>query len=185
MTLASSQPSAEGVVLRLAQVEDSAAIARVHVDAWRTAYVGILSDEFLASLSYARREEQWRALLAQPKENEFTLVAEAESGGVVGFAHGGPERSDMGTDWGEVYALYLLQEYRRHGIGRQLMRAAAQRLQLAGFRSLLVWVLRENPARHFYARLGGMPFREQDIDIGPHRLVEVAYVWEDIAALTV
>ncbi len=90
-----------------------------------------------------------------------------------------------GQTGGEVYALYLLQEYRRHGIGRQLMRAAAQRLQLAGFRSLLVWVLRENPARHFYARLGGMPFREQDIDIGPHRLVEVAYVWEDIAALTV
>ena len=42
---------------------DAAAIARVHVDAWRTTYRGIVPDEYLSSLSYEKSQQRWERLL--------------------------------------------------------------------------------------------------------------------------
>jgi hypothetical protein len=39
--------------------DDAEAIARVHVDSWRTTYQGILPDEVLAGLSVERRRAFW------------------------------------------------------------------------------------------------------------------------------
>jgi len=38
--------------IREASVEDASAIARVAVDTWKTAYRGIIDDNYLNSLSY-------------------------------------------------------------------------------------------------------------------------------------
>jgi hypothetical protein len=43
-----------------ATADDAGAIAQIHVDAWRAAYVGILPDDHLASLSVDEREAMWR-----------------------------------------------------------------------------------------------------------------------------
>lgn len=56
---------------------------------------------------------------------------------------------------GEVYAIYVLPEYQRQGIGRQLMSMCAEELLRGSMDTLLVWVLEANPARRFYERLGG------------------------------
>ena len=43
-------------LIRPATLEDAPAIARVHVDTWRTTYAGIVPDEHLAKLSYERSQ---------------------------------------------------------------------------------------------------------------------------------
>lgn len=48
-------------------------------------------------------------------------VAEADGRGVVGFISGGPERTGDPAYAGEVYAVYILGQYQRQGIGRQLV----------------------------------------------------------------
>lgn len=78
--------------VRMATVNDAAAIARVHVDSWRTTYAGIVPDDFLAGLSYASREQRWRELLSGVS---VAWVAEAD-GAVVGFAAGGANREPDG-----------------------------------------------------------------------------------------
>ena len=53
-----------------------------------------------------------------------------------------------------------------------------------GFKSLLIWVLKENePARRFYEALGGINVAEKDVEIGGASLTEVAYGWADIQSL--
>lgn len=44
-------------IIREATLSDACGIAKVHVDTWRTAYKGIINDEFLNELSYDKREE--------------------------------------------------------------------------------------------------------------------------------
>jgi hypothetical protein len=52
--------NANGVRKRLLEtVDDASAVATVHGTAWRESYRGIVSDEFLGSLSIQRRAEQW------------------------------------------------------------------------------------------------------------------------------
>ena len=97
---------------------------------------------------------------------------------------GGPERSGATDYHGEPYAIYLLEEYQRRAIGRQLTGVVGSRLVGSGMRSMLTWVLADNtPAHHFYEALGGQFVREQDITIGGTSLVEVAYGWKDIGVL--
>lgn len=172
----------EEVRLREAGVADAAGIARVHVDSWRTTYAGIVPDSVLADMSYEQRTRSWEQILRERPRGGFSYVAEAASAGIVGFASGGRERSGDPVYRGELYALYLLAAYQRQGLGRRLVAAVAARLQQEGLTSLLIWVLAENPARHFYESLGGQFVREQPITIGIP-MTEVAYGWKDTSTL--
>lgn len=169
--------------IRIAQPNDADGIAHVHVDTWRTSYVGIVPDEHLAQLSYEKRAERWRENFATFTPAQFVFVATDESNRVIGFALGGPERENDPIYKGELYGLYLLKEYQRRGIGRQLVVTVVNRLSQAGFRTMLIWVLAENPARDFYAALGGKPVREKMVTIGGKALREIGYGWDDITPL--
>jgi GNAT superfamily N-acetyltransferase len=155
--------------LREARQEDAAAIARVHVDSWRSTYRGIVPEGFLAEMSYEDFEDRWRGWLRNVGEPRLVYrVAELPSGRIVGFATGYA---------GELYTLYLLREHQRAGIGQRLLGSVARGLAEGGTYSLLAWVLARNPSRRFYEAVGGELLGSQEIEIGGARLEEVAYGW--------
>ncbi|BAZ06174.1 GNAT family N-acetyltransferase [Calothrix sp. NIES-3974] len=172
------------MIVREATHNDIPAIAKVHVDTWRTTYRGIVPDEHLANLSYERRGNRWHEILNHNRENGyFTYVAEDESGEIIGFASGGEERTGDPVYQGELTAIYILQNQQGKGIGRCLVQAVAKKLHLSGINSMLVWVLVDNPACQFYAALGGKPVHEKEIEIGGKPLIEVAYGWMETGNL--
>ncbi len=65
---------------RRADPSDAGAIARVHVDTWRTAYAGILPAAFLAGLSFAEREAMWSQALTADRPTTCMVVAETDGG---------------------------------------------------------------------------------------------------------
>jgi ribosomal protein S18 acetylase RimI-like enzyme len=176
------QPYNVRMIVREATLDDAPGIARVSVDTWRTAYRGIIPDSVLRSLSYEEREERFRHYLPDTRSGSFTYVAE-DNGAIFGFASGGPERGAIPQYRGELYAIYVLEEVQGRGIGRMLTRAVVERLARAGLHSMVVWVLAENPSRHFYESLGGQEVGEQPITIGETTLQEVAYAWADTTPL--
>jgi hypothetical protein len=91
-------------------ISDAIAVARVHVDSWRTAYRGIVHDSHLENLSYDQKESWWRNEIGN--ERSFVFVAEA-SKQIVGFANGGRERSKNSEYTSEIGSIYILEEYRR------------------------------------------------------------------------
>jgi len=168
--------------IRPATEADIPAIARVHVDSWRTAYHGIVADSYLSQLSYAKSAAGHRHRMAQP--GNIQLVAELPHHGIVGFLSGGPERSGDSRFSGKLYAIYLLDAFHRRGLGTALVQHWALRLHQASLPSGLVWVLAQNQsAATFYERLGGKFLREQIITIGTQQLPERAYGWEDLGTL--
>ncbi len=176
----SQSGSFQGILVRAATIADVAAIAQVHVDAWRTTYAGILPQDFLDRLAYADREPQWQQILQAPAiAGNFVYVAENRAGQLVGFVSGGRERTHHAVYTGEIYALYILASDQRRGIGRSLMQTAMQQLAQSGLTAMMVWVLAANPARHFYAAMGGVPVAEQEIAIAGTRLLEIAYGWSN------
>jgi ribosomal protein S18 acetylase RimI-like enzyme len=157
-------------------------IARVHVQSWRTSYRGIVPDSFLAALTFEKHEERHRRYMARPDAIYF--VAESPTEGIVGFLSGGRERSGEGHFSGEIYAIYILAEHRRHGIGSALVYEWSASLRRASVNRALVWVLEGNlSARSFYERLGSRFLREQAIEIGGASLKELAYGWDDLSGI--
>ncbi|MBN3941682.1 MAG: GNAT family N-acetyltransferase [Nostoc sp.] len=167
------------MAIREANLTDAPAIARVHVDAWRTTYNNLLPAKFLADLSYEERETKWVKIFSNIAQDNFTYIAEDEIGQIVGFASGGEERTGDRLYQGELYAIYILEKYQRQGLGYRLVSSIATRLIESGISSMLVWVLADNPAVHFYQRLGGQQVYQKQIEIGTVQLVEVAYGWKD------
>ena len=160
--------------VRQARIKDADSIARVHVESWKTTYAGIVPDAYLSSLNAEPRAEMWREWLNAG--NTLIFVAEDETG-VFGFANGGKSRDAIEGYDAELYAIYLLQQKQRQGVGRSLVQKLAQALRSKGFRSLIVWVLPKNPSVDFYRSLGGSPVAEKDIEIGGVQLTEIALGW--------
>lgn len=157
---------------------DAVDLARVHVQAWRETYPGILPDAYLARLSPMIHARRWRARLR--RLDEVTLTAE-DRDGLVGYASGEPSRSGAPGE-AEITTLYLLNAAQGRGLGRALLVATARVLRARGARSLVVWVLRDNdPARAFYEVLGGRLDGERTERVGGAAIPAVAYRWPDLA----
>jgi ribosomal protein S18 acetylase RimI-like enzyme len=172
--------------IRRAHLDHSYAIGRVQLDSWRSAYVGILPDAYLASFTHEQRGEDWIELLSTDPE-QVVFVAETETGEIVGFVCGLPDRNDIGKYECEISALHILPTYRRQGIGHKLIAAVARELKAHGFTSLYLWVLKENrPARSFYEKLGGQLFGEKQTPLdeeGTEFAIDVAYGWPELNTL--
>jgi GNAT superfamily N-acetyltransferase len=170
-------------MIRPATERDVDAIARVHVESWRSTYQGIVPDAYLAGLRVEDRAAMWRRVLGEYADVHAVFVAEMPDAGVVGFASSGPTRDNSLPFDRELYAIYLLAEWHGRGLGRQLIRAIVADLAALGTGSLCLWVLAANPSRGFYERLGGRALRTQQIEIGGATLDEVAYGWDDLMIL--
>ena len=167
------------MTIRPARPDDAAAIAAVHVAAWRSAYAGLLPADYLARMSPIRSAAQaHRAIMA----GHGLLVAE-QAGEVVGFCTVGRPRT-AGLAEGEVETLYVLDDHREQGHGQALLRAGAGWLGARGCGSVFLWVLAGNPSRFFYERLGGRLARHGTTQVARQAVPQLAYVWDPIARLT-
>jgi ribosomal protein S18 acetylase RimI-like enzyme len=168
--------------LRPAVLTDAAAIAAVHVRAWRETYRGIMPDSVLEALSVEDRAQRWSGTIAQLSAKRQVLsVAIDDSDTIVGFAGAGPAREAALTTSGEVYAINLVMQATRKGLGARLMIAMADGLVANGFSDAGLWVLEQNiGARWFYERLGGTPAARHEQDFDGKKLTELGYVWRDV-----
>lgn len=166
--------------IREAVCNDAGGIAQVQVDSWRSSYRGIVPAGYLAQLSYEQREKHWVGILGDAGSPIFAYVAENAVGQIVGFAAGGPERTGQSIYKGELYSIYLLEEYQKLGVGQQLFTCIKRRLYKS-FGSMLLWVLTENvQARKFYEKMGGELVQTQKFEIGGAILEETGYGWTRI-----
>jgi ribosomal protein S18 acetylase RimI-like enzyme len=180
------------IAIRRARTTDAAAIAAVHVSVWRNAYPGILPDSFLARLSVPRQAAHYDGTIRAGAGVHVATVSGLDLGAnggpsrIVGFATGGLARGGASMSHfgeGEIETLYVLDDWRDRGIGRRLMRAAAANLAGIGCRSCFLWVLRENPSRWFYERIGGKAVAESVVQVGGAAVTQTAYAWEPIEKL--
>ncbi|MFQ6017184.1 MAG: GNAT family N-acetyltransferase [Kiloniellaceae bacterium] len=168
------------VTLRPARTRDAAAIARIQVETWRSAYPGVVPDAYLVGMTEAKHAAQWESCLARRGGVETVLVAEAAGRRLVGFGSCGRARG--GPYAGEVYTLYVAGDWQGRGIGRRLLGRLFSVLHEAGANGALVWVLSANPARFFYEAMGGRCVAERKESFAGTLLEETAYGWPDLAA---
>ena len=176
--------------IRRAVPGDARAIARVHVESWRSAYAGILPDRVMVEMSIDDKAAFWRRMVLRAGSRQAVLVASlTETGGsgseIVGFAScAAASFAPPGFD-GEVQTLYVLPDWQEQGLGRALLHGCFQALRGAGFRSAFVWVLAQNPSRFFYEAMGGRKVGERTEILWGVELPEIAYGWPDLEAALV
>lgn len=169
--------------LRVAGPDDAALVAGLHCASWRTAYVGILSDDYLAGPIVAERQAVWQARFAEALPARQVIIAD-DDGVAVGFVCA--VRGVDAVHGGLIDNLHVHPDQRGGGIGEILIRAGAAWLADGPApRPMHLWVYDANTGgRRFYARLGGV---EVERDAGDHPADGGKPVWRvawpDAAAL--
>ena len=132
--------------IREARTGDEPAVADVHVRAWKSAYRGLLPDEYLDALEPEDRIPGYTFGAEEP----MTLLA-IDGDSLLGFATFGASRDEDAADAGELFALYVDPDRQRAGAGRALLHETRARLAARGHEQAIVWVLRGNDgAERFY-----------------------------------
>ena len=170
----------DALTIRPATLNDAQSIARIRVQGWRFAYQGLISQDYLDSLSVAKDTERMRGYLSQfpqnsplsrsasvqgssdGKKRSFMLAVRDDA--VLGFCHfsAAPDKDDRaeravpgGTLNGRLHSLYIDPETLGQGIGHTLMSHALSTFAAWGCERATLWVLEGNSrAISFYERQG-------------------------------
>lgn len=138
------------LVIREAVPADAVGAGLANARAWREAYAGIVSDEWIAAVSDDERIARWHVHLAAPtRGRRWVALVDDE---IVGFAASGPSRDAEPVRDLELWSVYLLEAHARQGIGSALVEASIGRAAAS------VWVVTGNVrAQAFYRALGFDP----------------------------
>ncbi len=129
--------------VRAATEDDAARLAEIHVAAWRAAYRGVMTDEYLDGLDAGRAASAWRRNILKPREGTVHLVAQRGTE-VVGFAILGPADGDSDPEIGQLHAINVHPDCWAGGAGSVLFAAAEQKLVELGYRRAFLWVEKSN-----------------------------------------
>jgi ribosomal protein S18 acetylase RimI-like enzyme len=166
--------------IRRAEPKDAEAIARVRISGWKQSYAGIMPEALLDKLDVEADSRRVSEALSDKKNKSLRFVVESE-GKIIGMGACGKAREAESPLRAEVYAIYLLEEGKRRGIGTSFMREMARVLEANGYESLQVRVLEQNAtARRFYERLGGKLAGKGVFSYEGLDLPDVTYAWDDI-----
>ena len=167
--------------IRQARVTDAKDIAIIGIKTWQTAYKGIFPENKLQEMDVQERTERWKNNIIGilKEENSEVLVVEEERGKVVGFAAGGIYPDTKPYDC-SIGAIYVLNEFQGRGVGSMLVKGMLVFFESQQFKSMIIWVLEENPYKRFYAKLGGEPRERSQYEKWEIKKEIVGYVWDDI-----
>lgn len=172
-----------GYVVRRVHERDVPTLARVRTASWRETYRGVIPEGELARLDPARATTRMRAALQARRRGQVLLTVHEAGGAPFGYAWAGPTHDRNLGYRGEIYELYLHPRRLRRGAGQRLLAATLWQLASLSMWPVLVWVLADNPARHFYAACGGQEVLASHVEVGGARLARIGFAWADFLPL--
>ena len=161
--------------IRKALPEDAYDRSACHVSSWRSAYKGIVPDEYLNDLSVEKGAEKFRQTnLNNP---DFLYYCATYDNKIIGNLVIGKSREEDKPDAGEICGIYLIEEFWGKGYGKTMMDYAIDKLKCMGYNEIILWVLEENDrARRFYEKCNFVfDGTKREIEIGKV-LIKIRYV---------
>ena len=166
-------------MIRYLTKQDIPEYQRLLSTVWQQTYPGIVNQDFLDNLS---KTEQQRIELNNMIYDELikdTLVLELDNQ-LVGFVRFGPTDDISYPNTGEIFALYLLSQYKGKGYGKSLVQNAIKELIKQGHSNMIIGCISLNPSNEFYKHLGGIKKSERPFTKTGDNLIENIYYFQDI-----
>ena len=156
-------------MIRFATLNDAKEIVELNMKEWKNTYHGIFPKEFLDNLEKMKSDS---IIKCQKKINEYIVFE--DNGKIIGFLRFGVNKKGYSENYGEIYALYVLQEMQKSGIGRSLIDYVLENSKNK-FDFFLVSTLTENSANAFYQKYGFNKIGNTDFEIDGNKYEENLY----------
>ena len=166
------------ITFREATAADALAVAKVHIQSWRESFAGIVPQTYLDKMSVEARTKAFEKGFGQDFYKMF--VAETRANGVIGFADFGKARDTHSKYEAELYAIYLLSDFQRKGIGSKLFDMGVRFIVANAMNSLSLITLEVSPYKSFYEKKGGHLVERRTTGIGDASYATVVYGWNKL-----
>jgi GNAT superfamily N-acetyltransferase len=143
------------IAIRTVLPEEAYEYTACHIACWRSAYKGIISDDFLDNMLANQKmiAKEWMQILGEPSDYKFFCAVLERK--IVGRLILCKSQDEDKPASGQINAFYLLEQCWHKGYGRQMMDYAIITLKRMGYHEIILWVLEENiRARRFYEKCG-------------------------------
>lgn len=165
------------IIIRNIKKEDIEKVVDIQIDSWRTAYKGIINEDYLNNMN---RKEKIKKREKDYQDNGFIVATVNEK--IVGFCRY-IDSNDFSSEYTdidcELCALYVKSTMKRQGIGKKLMKYVINEFKEKGKKKMIIWCLKENePSKKFYKKMGGKEYANKIGEFGGSEYQEIAYCYE-------
>lgn len=139
--------------IRKTTKNDVEELSRLKQTMWMQTYRGIYSDDVIDNFDYEKHKNKFLKLIDNPDINFYVVESDNK---LIGYmTYGLPTRPFRDYEQ-EIGLLYLLKEYQRNGIGRELFNIAFNGIKEKGYKEFFISCNKYNVnAQEFYKKMGG------------------------------
>ncbi|MBR3133960.1 MAG: GNAT family N-acetyltransferase [Clostridia bacterium] len=158
--------------------QDAKGVVEVNTYTWLTTYKGIMPEEVLKNR--VKTMEQRIPKVEKSIIEDDNLYVAVDDERVVGIITYGKSRNEKYLDSGEVYSIYVLDEYQGLGLGKKLFLTGINELIDKGYNSMIVDVVDGNKTIHFYEKFGGENVEDRIDEFGTSKITEHIMFFNDL-----
>ncbi|MBN2160156.1 MAG: GNAT family N-acetyltransferase [Spirochaetes bacterium] len=157
-------------MVREAKLKDSEVIAKIIVETWKYAYIGIIDKNYADNLDVQRFIQIITDNIQDKKE---TIFVYEENEIIKGFISG--KFIDNNNYQCETVGLYVLPKYQQLGIGRILFKQINNFFSEHNCQKMILWTLKGAKNNSFYENNGGVIAEEIFLKIGEKEYAGVGF----------
>lgn len=159
-------------MVRRALISDADPIAGIIVSAWKTAYVGIVDSDYLATVSRDKYTGIFTGIIGDSLQTVFVFERDKS---VLGFVSG---KTQEGKYDSQVIGLYVQPEDQGNGIGSILLDEIRKHFKSNNCKTTIIWTLLGAENNSFYRKHGGAGKEFKEIQIGAETYSGVGFVFD-------
>ena len=158
--------------------ENAIEYARINTLSWVQSYKGIINQDFLDKINTLEEIEKMKQNLINGINDGSKRFILKYDGKYVGLFRVRKTKYEGYESYGELGALYLLDEAKNKGLGKILFQEAVKELKKIGYNKMIIGCLEDNPSNDFYKHMGALFEKKNPIKIGEQDLFENIYILE-------
>ncbi|MBF0378016.1 MAG: GNAT family N-acetyltransferase [Desulfamplus sp.] len=150
-------------MIRKANQNDIKSIAQIIVNAWQTAYSGIVKETYLKTIAKEKYIKIFTNNITNQLEDIFVYCDANDN--VLGFVSGKVAEDQINT--AEIVGFYIEPKYQNQKIGKQLFKHIINfNKNERNVDKVFLWTLKNAKNNEFYKKLNGKIQEEKKIEIG-------------------
>lgn len=162
-------------------IDDAKKMIEVLDSTWITTYRDLIPDSIL-SYRISIREDRLKEMSENILKNNNYFVARYNDE-IIGLVEYGKSRNSDYKDYGEIYSLYVLEEYQGISAGKRLFFKAIKELIEMNYKNMLLNVLVGNKAVNFYEKFDGKIVGKRQDDYDGNIVTENIMIFKDLSNL--
>lgn len=169
--------------VRKANADDAYWISYVNAHTRYSTYKWLIPEKMLKTRinTINERTEKTREFIENGKD--YLVVENNETHEIVWMSVYWPSRNENYPNSGEIYAIYILKEYQKFWLGKELFSAWINELIKLWYNDMIINVLKWNNAIDFYKKYGGQIVWEKSDQVGAFILEEYILFFDDIKSI--